>query len=521
MTVAGSNLIAAVDVGTNSVHMVVADVDEAGFTVLAAEKEMVRLGEGSKGLDHLSMSAVDRGVTALRRMKQIADAHGARVRAVATSAVREADNRDEFVRAVRQATGIRVEVISGAEEARLIHLGVSRSLDIRRGSVLAVDIGGGSTEFSLSVNGKTRIAQSLKLGAVRMTDAYLEGGEVTEAALKRLRTKVRSTLAPLAHDIKRAGFDRVVVSSGTTETVARMVAAARRAPSPLTFNGFRFDDDDLREVAGLVTSCRTTRDRMALEGLDSKRADIIVAGVVILEEIAEMTGAEEFEYSDYALREGVLIDTAQRWGVMAEEPVDAAFDSVRRLAERCSVDLDHSEHVANLATRILRAISRHYEVDLALERLLGAAALLANTGNAVSYSRHHMHSYYIIRNADLVGFNNEEIELIALAARYHRKSPPKESHEEFGRLPEERRHDVELMAAVLRIATALDRSHDQCMREISSSSRDGRLVLSVRHACRSSSSVDLNITTAQSRTEMLSEYLGDEVVIRDGGQAQA
>jgi exopolyphosphatase/guanosine-5'-triphosphate,3'-diphosphate pyrophosphatase len=518
--VSGNSVIAAVDVGTNSVHMVVAEVDEAGFTVLAAEKEVVRLGEGSKGLDHLSMSAIDRGVSALRRMKQIADAHGAKVRAVATSAVREADNRDEFIRAVRQATGIRVEVISGAEEARLIHLGVGRSLDIRRGSVLAVDIGGGSTEFSLSVNGKTRIAQSLKLGAVRMTDSFLEGGEVTDSALKRLRTSVRSTLAPLAHDIKRVGFDRVVVSSGTTETVARMVAAARGGPVPLTFNGFRFGESELRDVVDLVASCRSTRERTGLAGLEAKRADIIVAGAVILDEISSMLGAEEFEYSDFALREGVLIDTAQRWGVMAEEPVDAAFDSVRRLAERCSVDLEHSEHVAEISARILRAVSRHYEVDLSLERLLRAAALLANTGNAVSYSRHHMHSYYIIRNADLVGFNDEEIEVIALSARYHRKSPPKESHEEFGRLPEDRRHDVELMAAVLRIATALDRSHDRCIREISSSSRDGRLVLTVRHACQNQSSVDLNITTAQSRTEMLSEYLGDEVVIRDGGQAQ-
>ena len=517
----GRSVIAAVDIGTNSVHMVVAEVDEAGFTVLAAEKEVVRLGEGTKGLDHLSMSAIDRGVGALRRMKQIADAHGARVRAVATSAVREADNKDEFLRAVRQATGVRVEVISGVEEARLINLGVSRALDIRRGSVLAVDIGGGSTEFSLSVNGKTRIAQSLKLGAVRMTDAFLEGGEVSEAAVKRLRTKVRSTLAPLAHDIRRLGFDRVVVSSGTTETVARMVAGALRGTSPLTFNGFKFDGHELREVTDLVTSRRTARERASLEGLDAKRADIIVAGAVILDEIAEMTGAEEFEYSDYALREGVLIDTAQRWGVMAEEPVDAAFDSVRRLAERCSVDLEHSEHVADLSARILRAVSRHYDVDLSLERPLRAAALLANTGNAVSYSRHHMHSYYIIRNADLVGFDDEEIDLIALSARYHRKSPPKESHEEFGRLPEARRHDVELMAAVLRIATGLDRSHDQCMREISSSSRDGRLVLSVRHSCRNPSSADLNITTAQSRTEMLADYLGDDVIIRDGGQAQA
>ena len=168
---AQGSVIAAVDVGTNSVHMVVARVGTNGFDVLASEKEVVRLGEGVDGMDHLSEAAIERGVAALRHMKRIADAHGAKVRAVATSAVREADNQRDFLRAVRAETGIKVEVISGTEEARLIHLGIGRSVDLTKDSVLTIDIGGGSTEFCLSVRGNLRIAQSLKLGAVRMTGA--------------------------------------------------------------------------------------------------------------------------------------------------------------------------------------------------------------------------------------------------------------------------------------------------------------------------------------------------------------
>jgi exopolyphosphatase/guanosine-5'-triphosphate,3'-diphosphate pyrophosphatase len=512
--------IAAIDVGTNSVHMVIARVGQSGFTVLAAEKEVVRLGEGAKGMDHLTFAAIERGVNAMRHMKRIADAHSAAVRAVATSAVREAENRDDFIDAVRQTVGINVEVISGSEEARLIHLGVSRSLNLTKDSVLTVDIGGGSTEFCLSVRGNLRFAQSLKMGAVRMTDSFLPDGMVTDGGVKKLRSKVQSALAPMAHDIARLGWDRIVLSSGTNETIARMVAAARGTDAPLTFNGYQFEAGELNSVVKTVLDHRTPGERIDLEGLDPKRADIIAAGAVILQEISRMLHATSFEYSEYALREGVLVDTAQRLGVMAADTVDAGQASAMRLAERCSVDIAHGSHVADLGARILKAVGRHYEVDPSLERLLRAAGLLARAGNAVAYSKYHLHSYYIIRNADLMGFTDDEINVIALAARYHRKGMPKTSHEEFGKLSKDRQHDVELIAGILRIASGLDRSHDQCVREMSSSSKDGTFTLSVRHSCASGELTELNIFTAQSRVEMLEQYLGDRIIIKDGGQVR-
>lgn len=177
-------------------------------------------------------------------------------------------------------------------------------------------------------------------------------------------------------------------------------------------------------------------------------------------------------------------------------------------------------HVADLGARILKAVGRHYEVDPSLERLLRAAGLLARAGNAVAYSKYHLHSYYIIRNADLMGFTDDEINVIALAARYHRKGMPKTSHEEFGKLSKDRQHDVELIAGILRIASGLDRSHDQCVREMSSSSKDGTLTLSVRHSCASGELTELNVFTAQSRVEMLEQYLGDRIIIKDGGQVR-
>lgn len=509
--------IAAIDVGTNSVHMVIAKVSKTGFDVLASEKEVVRLGEGAEGMDHLTFPAIERGVNALRRMKQIADAHSAVIAAVATSAVREASNRDEFLTAVRESVGIEIEVISGAEEARLIHLGVSRSLDLRHDVTLTIDIGGGSTEFCISKRGRIEFAQSVKMGAVRMTDAFLPGGVITDVSVRKLRSKVRSALAPLAHDVASIGFSRVVVSSGTSETLARIVASKRDRVLPLNFNGFSFSTDELTHAVAVILDEREPQQRRAIAGMDPKRADIIAAGSIILDEIARALKIRQLEYSDFALREGVLIDAAQRLHVMDAELSDAGYHSALRLAERCSVDVAHGEHVAKLGMELLHSIAQHYEVDVSLERLVRAAGLLTRAGNAISYSRYHLHSYYIIRNADLVGFTDEEVEVIAQAARYHRKGTPKPSHAEFSKLTLDRQHDVELIAAILRIATGLDRSHDQSVHTVKSSSlHHGVLSIAIEASDTKHELVELNIATAQSRVEMLEKYLGDTIEIRLG-----
>ena len=507
--------IAAIDVGTNSVHMVIAKVSSTGFDVLASEKEVVRLGEGAEGMDHLTFPAIERGVNALRRMKQIADAHSAVIAAVATSAVREATNRDEFLTAVRESVGIEIEVVSGAEEARLIQLGVSRSLDLRNDVTLTIDIGGGSTEFCISNRGRIEFAQSVKMGAVRMTDAFMPGGVISDAAIRKLRSKVRSALAPLAHDIASIGFTRVVVSSGTSETMARIVASHREKVLPLNFNGFSFSNDELNRAVAVILNEREPQQRRAIAGMDPKRADIIAAGSIILDEIARALKIRQLEYSDFALREGVLVDAAQRLHIMDAELSDAGYHSALRLAERCSVDLAHGEHVAQLGIELLHSIAKHYEVDTSLERLVRAAGLLTRAGNAISYSRYHLHSYYIIRNADLVGFTDDEVEVIAQAARYHRKGTPKASHAAFSQLSLDRQHDVELIAAILRVATGLDRSHDQSISGVKSVVlRQGILTIAVQSASKNSELVELNLATAQSRVEMLGKYLGDTIELR-------
>lgn len=506
-------IIAAIDVGTNSVHMVVARIGEHGFHVLSAEKEVVRLGSGAAGMDFLTSEAIERAVNALGRMKQIADAHKADIRAVATSAVREATNSKDFLQRAKKEVGITVEVISGNEEARLIHLGVQHSLAFGIESVLTVDIGGGSTEFCVSTKGRLRIAQSVKVGAVRLTDAFLPNGDPDESSIRRLRAHVSSVIAPLAHEIRELGYSRAVLSSGTSETIARLVANERVGRLPQSMNGFSFTKAEFATVMRKILSSQNSRARQELPGMDSKRSDIIVAGGIILDEISKALRIDSYEFSEYALREGVLVDAAHKKGLLKSDAVDAGLGSVLRLAERCSVDLVHSNHVAFLSRKILTLVSRRFEVDASLGRLLEAAALLANVGNAVSYSKHHLHSYYIIRNADLMGFTDEEIEVIALTARYHRKGAPKASHSEFAKMSEDRQHDIELMAGIIRIATGLDRSHDQSVADISMTLRNDNMTLVPRHAGGSSDSAALNVFTAQERVGLLQDFLGGTVTI--------
>ncbi len=502
--------IAAVDVGTNSVHMVVADVDPGGFTVVATDKEVVRLGEGSAGMGRLAPDAIERGVAAMVRMGHIAEGLGADVRAVATSAVREATNRDDFLRAVREATGIGVEVVSGAEEARLIHLGVSRSLDLREGTVLVVDIGGGSTEFCLSRDGDLEIAQSIKVGAVRLTDLCLPEGRVTRAGIADVRERVRSAITHVVRDVIAAGPVRAVLSSGTSESIARMVAARRNDQEPPGYNGFSFGSGELDELVEEVLGAETPKERSRIPGLEPRRADIIAAGAIILQEIVIALDLATLEYSTSALREGVLIDTAVRRGLTIGPRVDTSLDSVHRLARRCSVDMANAEHVAELSEGILRAAGRS---DADSVRLLRAAAVLAECGKAVSYSRYHVHSHYIISHADLAGFTDAEREIIGLVVRYHRKSVPRGSHDEFARLGEPGRRSVELLAAVLRLATSLNRTHDRSIIDVVARETPEALELGVRRAQGASSSADTNIRAAQERVAPLSEALGRAVVV--------
>ena len=296
-----ANVLAAVDIGTNSVHLVVARVDHDRIEVVEREREMVRLGSSAGDMKELAPDAIDRGIDALVRFRQVAAIHGATLRAVATSAVREAENRAEFIERAREV-GVEVEVISGFEEARLIHLGVLQAVPVFDRRVVVVDIGGGSTELVLGTKGEILASRSLKLGAIRLTRRYFSKPKLSQSAVEACRGDIRAALAPAVREIERSGFDVAVGSSGTIEAVFNMVAvrAAARADTvePRTLNNLTITRDDIDGVVRRLIKASTVKERARTPGLESGRADIILAGALILEQTVHIIGAEELTFSD-------------------------------------------------------------------------------------------------------------------------------------------------------------------------------------------------------------------------------
>lgn len=505
-------VIAAVDIGTNSTHMVVARLTGTGFEVITREKSQTRLGEGGGDMKKLSPAAMDRGVTALRHMRQIADAHGARIVAVATSAVREAANAAQFVRRVRDEAGIDIEVISGLEEARLIHSAVLRALPLGEKPTILVDIGGGSTEVVVFSSHVEHFARSFKLGSVRLTHRFFSTGAPSHRVIDTARRHVESTVEPARAEVRRHFARRAVVTSGTGETIARMCRMLDSNEAPRAMNGAVFTRAQLAEVCRMLVEAGDNDSRGRLPGMDPTRADIILAGAVILDEMARSFGVKEFAYCDYALREGLLINEMNRLSPGApDDSRHVALESATKFATRCDNDFPHALTVSRLACALFDQLCAHFELDEDDRILLEIAALLANVGMTVSHARHHLHSYYMIRNADLLGLTDDEIEVVAQVARYHRKSEPKESHDTFMALPAPDRARVRMLSAVLRVAIGLDRTHDGRVEDVGIDVDDTTITVVVEAA--GSVNLDLNLHAAAERASLLADVFAHKVAL--------
>ncbi|MCD9623688.1 Ppx/GppA phosphatase family protein [Rhabdothermincola salaria] len=511
--------LAAIDIGTNSFHMVVARIgrgpgDGGGeFEVIAREKEMVRLGSASGDMKRLVPDAIDRGVQALARMARIAAIHDADVHAVATSAVREAENAEEFLSRARDEAGVEVEVISGVEEARLIHLGVLQAVPVFDRRLVLVDIGGGSTEILVGERGETLAVGSLKLGAIRLTRRFFRGDRLHPGAVDACRRNIRSVLAPMARDVERVGFEVAVVSSGTAEAVVAMALTARGDEPARTYNNASVTAAEIAAVVDELIAAETVEGRRRLPGMDAGRADIILAGALILDGVVRGLGIDEVVFSDYALREGALLDAlARRRGANLHHLRDLRRRSVVALAASMDDEPEHSERTAGLALELFDATARWHGLDDEWRELLEAGALLANVGQAISHSEHHKHSYYLIRHSDrLAGFTDHEIELIALIARYHRKSAPKPKHTEFARLRPEDQEAVTVLAGILRVAIALDRSHAGPVEHLRVTSANGSGPLQILVTGRPGADLSLELHTGTERKDLLERVLGHRI----------
>ena len=505
---AGPSTRAAIDIGTNSIHLVVARVDGVRLDIITREKESVRLGDGSGEMSKLNPDAIDRGIETLRRFRQVADSASASISAVATSAVREATNRATFINRARDEAGIDVQVISGTEEARLIHLGVLQAVPVFDRQHLVIDIGGGSTEFVLAKGARVYIGRSLKLGAIRLTNRFFPDGIVTAKAVKACRDYVRSYLVPVAREIVDRGFDVAVGSSGTINAIADIVATDNGREQGRSLNNMTFSRDELGLVIERLLAARSSSERAKIPGLDTKRNDIIVAGALLLEQIFDHIGIDSMITSEYALREGVLLDVAHDGNPQALHHLsDIRRESVQRVVNAFERDLSHAEHSTDLALQLFDQTANLHELTHDTRDHLEAAGMMHNVGLFISHSSHHKHSFYIIRNSDmLVGFTDHELELMALVARYHRKAAPSPKHLDFAALDPADRRTVQLLAGMLRIGIALDRSHAQRVQEIRVHHLDQKLTITPLTVA--AADISLEMYTANERKELLASALG-------------
>lgn len=500
-----SDLVAALDIGTNSFHLVVAKPVPGGFEVVTREKETVRLGHGGGDMKEISEDAIERGVKCLVRLAEIADSHDAELRAVATSAVREAKNRGDFLKRVRKAAEIDIEVVSGVEEARLIHLGVLHAIGVHDRPMFVCDIGGGSTEVVVGLDDEVLFARSFKLGAVRLTDRFFSGTTLHPSAVPSCRALIRSTLSVVAPEVLELGFEVVAASSGTAETVARMILKMRGESEPKSMNRLEFTGDEVRAVVTALQSAPTVDERVKQFDLESNRADIILAGALILEGLVDTFELKSLMFSDYALREGLLLDTLRREGLIeVDDEHDAARRSVQQLADRCDDRPDHSQHVAELALELFDELDEALGLPADSRRYLEFAALLANVGVVVSHAKHHLHTYYMVRNSELMGLSDREVEIVAQVARYHRKSVPKPEHAEFAALSAAEQKIVRSLAALLRVAIGLDRTYDGRVKSVSAKVGVDEIMIAVKPKGKKAD-IALNLYAANERKGLLAD----------------
>lgn len=475
--------LAAIDIGTNSVHMIVAQLrPDLSFEIIDREKEMVRLGAGGLDGRALTPTAMQAALQALSKFRRIADSRGVdEVIAAATSATREAENGGDFLASIEQHTGIRPRIISGAEEARLIHQAAVYGVDLGRGRGVVIDIGGGSVEITHGSAAAVTAARSFKIGVIRLSERFVRTDPLTDRDERRLVKHVNHEIADHVDQIVGRGFQRVIGTSGTILSLGA-VALQQDGQSVADLRNRRVPSKSLHRLRKRLVDS-TLRERLQVPGLDPRRADIAVGGSVLLDTILRRLGAEEIVLCDLALREGLIIDYIKKNRThiaTVERYPDIRRRSVEELGQRWAYWTEHPRHVARLALSLFDQTKARHGLGAREREWLEYGALLHDVGVAISYKSHHKHSDYLIRHGDLRGFEPEEIDVMALITRYHRRGTPKKTHDGYGTLAPPLRRTVRVLSAIVRLAENLDRSHSQIVEAVDLQEQADGLTLHLR-----------------------------------------
>ncbi len=505
--------IAAIDLGTNSFHAVIVDIfSDGSFRKVDDLKEMVELAKGGLG-KRLAEPAFQRGIEALRKIKVLCDSqHVERILAYATSAIREAENGGEFIQKSIDELGIKINAIPGSMEAELIGYAVQHGVKLDEASVLMVDIGGGSVEFILGNRKEFFFLTSRKIGVSRMTDIFKPSDPISKEDIRRLEEHYEEELIEVGNALKENPTKTIIGSSGTMQNIGLMIANRKGLSTNVTLNELEFTAEDFSKFYSDFIKL-DHKSRLNISGLDTKRVDFINTGVVLVNLLINKFGIEKVKISTQALREGIIIRYLKKDMIgipWSGDFADPRRRSVFELLRKCNWHEEHSKHVAKLALILFDKLKESLGLPDDDRELLEYASYLHDIGYYISHSKHHKHALYIIRHADLMGFRENEIEILANVSRYHRRSTPKKRHDEYWKLKPPVRSRIKKLAAILRVADGLDRSHFQNVQELDVCIDDQELILSI-------TTIDephLEIWGAMRKSHLLREVIGRKVLIQ-------
>jgi exopolyphosphatase/guanosine-5'-triphosphate,3'-diphosphate pyrophosphatase len=506
--------IAAIDIGTNSIHMVIAEAQDAnGFEVIDREREVVQVGRGSFRSSRLRPDAIRRTVEALQRYVQLARRHQVdRILCTATAAVREAANGGEFLRLAREVAGITPRVIPAAEEGRLIYLAVTSALELDDTPSLMVDIGGGSMQLVVGNRSRLIDATSVSVGALRLTEMLKGDDPPSRRDLQRLRRMIRRATKPALAEVLEHHPRQAYGSSGSIHALAHVSHWLEHEKPIEMINGYVLEIDTLRSLAKRLEAM-TLAERESLPGIDSMRAEIILPGAMTLLHVLEETNVDGITISDFGVREGLVTDYIRNHAqeIASTGQVESLrMRAVLQTLTKFQGPPNHAQHVAKLALHLYDDLRPYHKLPDEARELLQFAALLHDVGSVIGYDGHGRHSSYIISHANLRGVSAEEHRLMALIAQYHGKARPKKRDRVFRSLTREERNTVRWLSAILSIAEGLDRSHYQLVRSVQAGRMRSEIVLKLD----TRKDAQLEIWAARSRTGRLERLLGRRVRIR-------
>src|ERR1700677_1302150 len=502
---------AAVDIGSNSVRLKIARLTRGRLSPVHEDREVTRLGEGVFRSGFLTPESMAETVKVLRRFHRATQQVVTEsVRVVATSALRDARNSQAFLEWVRSATGWTVEIISGLEEARLIHLGLVSSLRIDSSPALMMDLGGGSCELTVSVRGQIKETVSLPLGAVRLTDEFLRHDPPRKGELKRLQGFITREVNRIASRIVATKVQNVIATSGTAVALATAASGLRKNGGRERLAVTRAEMSRLaKRLARLPVE-----DRRKIEGIGLRRAEIVIAGAMVYYELLERCHLKGFRYCPLGLRDGLLAqmaaesDRSTRSGRQIESE---RWESITKAVKHYGVDMKHALDVRESAMFLFSALRTVHGLAPEFREWLTAAAMLYEVGDYVNRNGHHRHTHYIIANSEILGYTPQQRRIIGSIARYLGKSRPTPGDGPMSALTPEEQENAAKASVLLRIARALNMGRSQSVGKVGISARNGRVAMKL--APRGKAGVDLEVWAIEKDRSYFREVFGRELSV--------